>query len=101
MKETFGERRSPTHLLGPTPITPVLRQVLQDKQVQIRDRKLLILIATDGTPTDDKGRVDIDSFEDVLRNHRNPIERIPVTIIACTGLTLFVHTIFHTSSHCR
>ncbi|CAF1135548.1 unnamed protein product, partial [Didymodactylos carnosus] len=31
---------------GPTPIVPILRQVLRDKQAEIQERKLLILIAT-------------------------------------------------------
>ncbi|CAF4189583.1 unnamed protein product [Rotaria sordida] len=41
---------------GSTPIVRMLRQVLQEKQVEIQERKLLILIATDGVPTDDGGQ---------------------------------------------
>jgi len=69
---------------GPTPIVPVLRRVLRDKQHQIEERKLLILLATDGVPTDSQGKRDIRSFEYVLKHERNPTNRIPVTIIACT-----------------
>ncbi|CAF0944063.1 unnamed protein product, partial [Didymodactylos carnosus] len=69
---------------GPTPIAQVLRQVLTEKKIQIQERKLLVLIATDGEPTDNDGRVDIQNLEQVLRNERNPIARIPVTFIACT-----------------
>ena len=71
--------------LGPTPIVPVLRRVLQEKQHEIEERKLLILIATDGIPTDSQGHRDIRSFEYVLKNERKPYNRIPITIIACTG----------------
>jgi hypothetical protein len=63
----------------------VLRQVLKDKRNQIYERKLLILIATDGVPTDDKERTDIHTLEHVLKNERKPTNQIPVTIIACTG----------------
>ncbi len=70
---------------GPTPIVPVLRRVLHDKKHEIEERKLLILLATDGVPTDNQGHRDIRSFEYVLRNERKPTNRIPITIIACTG----------------
>lgn len=70
--------------VGPTPIVRVLRQVLREKQLEIQERKLLVLIATDGVPTDDNGQHDIKSLEHALRHERQPISRIPVTIIACT-----------------
>lgn len=73
------------HLLGATPIVPVLRQVLKEKRNHIYERNLLILIATDGIPTDEKERTDIHTFEHVLKNERKPTDRIPVTIIVCTG----------------
>ncbi len=71
-------------VLGPTPIVRILRQVLQEKQLEIQERKLLVLIATDGVPTNDNGQQDIKPLEHALRHERNPINRIPVTIIACT-----------------
>ncbi|CAF4130320.1 unnamed protein product [Rotaria sp. Silwood2] len=61
-----SEELTNTIISGPTPIVRVLRQVLKDKRNEIQQRKLLILLATDGVPTDDN-------------------DRIPVTIIACTG----------------
>ena len=64
---------------------PVLRQIFQEKRQQIHERNLLILIATDGVPTDERGRTDIRTLEHVLRNERNPANRIPVTFIVCTG----------------
>jgi len=69
---------------GPTPIVRVLRQVLQEKRLQIQERKLLVLIATDGVPTDDHGKQDTKTLEHALRHERHPITHIPVTIIACT-----------------
>ncbi len=70
---------------GPTPIVPVLRQILQDKKKEIEERKLLILLATDGAPTDYQGHVKVDELRRVLKYERIPTDRIPVTIIACTG----------------
>ncbi|CAM2698682.1 unnamed protein product [Rotaria socialis] len=69
---------------GPTPIARVLRQVLQEKRLEIQERKLLVLIATDGVPTNENGQQDIKTLEHVLHHERNPINRIPVTILACT-----------------
>ena len=66
---------------------PVFRRVLRDKQNEIEERKLLILLATDGVPTDNQGHRDIRSFEYLLKKERKPTNRIPVTIIACTGET--------------
>lgn len=71
-------------IIGPTPIVRILQHVLQEKRLEIQERKLLILIATDGVPTNDNGQQDIKSLERALRHERHPINRIPVTIIACT-----------------
>ncbi|CAF0877971.1 unnamed protein product [Adineta steineri] len=71
---------------GPTPIARVLRHVLQAKQLEVQERKLLILIATDGIPTNDSGQQDTKTLENVLRHERKPINRIPVTIIASKQL---------------
>ncbi len=62
-----------------------MRQILHEKRQQIQERKLLLLIATDGVPTDDDGHQRIEEFRHALKHERNPIDRIPVTIIACTG----------------
>ncbi len=35
-------------------------------------------------PTNENGQQDIKTLEHALRHERNPINRIPVTIIACT-----------------
>ncbi len=70
--------------IGPTPIVRILRYVLREKHLEAQERKLLILIATDGVPTNENGKQDIKSLEYVLRHERIPVNRIPVTIIACT-----------------
>ena len=81
LNETFS--RLPN---GPTPLTRVLTEVLNIKRPYVHDRKLLILIATDGLPTDDAGQNDIHRLEKVLRNDRYPsIENIYVSFIACTN----------------
>ncbi|CAF1064985.1 unnamed protein product [Rotaria sp. Silwood1] len=69
---------------GLTPITRVLRQILQAKQSEIQERKLLIIIATDGQPTDDRGKIDVEALEHVLKYERKPADRIFVTFCACT-----------------
>ncbi len=62
-----------------------MRQILHEKKQQIQERKLLVLIATDGVPTDDDGYQNIEEFRHILKHGRNPTDRIPVTIMACTG----------------
>lgn len=69
---------------GLTPITRVLRQILETKKNEIQERKLLIIIATDGQPTDDFGTTDVDALEHVLKHERKPADRILVTFCACT-----------------
>ncbi|CAF1260538.1 unnamed protein product [Rotaria magnacalcarata] len=69
---------------GLTPITRVLRQILQAKQNEILERKLLIIIATDGQPTDDYGKTDIGTLERVLKYERKAADRILITFCACT-----------------
>ncbi|CAF2364225.1 unnamed protein product [Rotaria sp. Silwood2] len=81
LHETFS--RLPN---GPTPITRVLNYILNLKRSHIYERKLLILIATDGLPTDDNGQNDLNSLEKVLLYERYPsIDRMYVTFIACTN----------------
>ena len=72
---------------GYTPIARTLRQVLRDKAslgVGENRKKLLIVIATDGEPTDDTGRVDKHTLYNVLMYERRPINTIHVAFVACT-----------------
>ena len=81
LEETFS--RLPK---GPTPLVRVLSDVIRLKRVNAHDRKLLILIATDGIPTNEQGNSDIAQLEKTLRTERQPIEdRIHITFIACTN----------------
>ncbi|CAF3527254.1 unnamed protein product [Rotaria socialis] len=69
---------------GATPVVRVFRQILRDKKAQIQERNLLILLATDGAPTDDYGNLKVQELRQFLLSERKPTKRIPVTIIACT-----------------
>ncbi|CAF1479277.1 unnamed protein product, partial [Adineta steineri] len=68
----------------PTLIARVLRKVFQDKKKEIEEGTLLILLATDGEPTDDYGNVKIDQLRRILEEERKPPKRVPISIIACT-----------------
>jgi hypothetical protein len=85
---------------GLTPLVPALRRILAAKRSQTFEKKLLILIATDGyildnsnfvftyyyfffrAPTNDRGDTDIGTLEAVLRNERTP--QTYITFLACT-----------------
>lgn len=69
---------------GYTPIVPILRKVMNDKKKSIVEKKLLIILATDGEPTDQKGNSDVDKLFEVLKKERVPKNRIHTTILACT-----------------
>lgn len=71
---------------GQTPILKTLRQVLNDKKHSLSEKKLLIILVTDGEPTDDKGNTDgeIQKLFNCLKNERKPINKIHTTILACT-----------------
>ena len=67
---------------GYTPITKAILNVLLDYNPNVLgDKKLLIVIVTDGEPTDEKGEVDIDGFKHCLVT-RPPY--VHTTIVACT-----------------
>ncbi|RNA30148.1 Collagen alpha-1(XIV) chain [Brachionus plicatilis] len=67
---------------GFTPLSGVLLKVLADNnQAELRERKLLIVIVTDGEPTDNKGRIDIRNFEKILKNLNSNIH---TRIVSCT-----------------
>jgi hypothetical protein len=68
---------------GYTPLPRILNQVFQQNANVVRERKLLIIIVTDGEPTDDTGKVTIKQFKSCLKN-RQPIDRIFINIVACT-----------------
>ncbi|CAF1563811.1 unnamed protein product [Rotaria sp. Silwood1] len=67
---------------GLTPLVPALRRIIAAKRNQSFEKKLLILIATDGAPTDAYGNSDVGTLEAVLRHERTP--QTYVTFLACT-----------------
>ncbi len=69
---------------GFTPIPRVIRQILTDKAAVIREKKMLLLIATDGEPTTDEGESATSDFFQCLKT-RSP--NVYVSIIACTDDT--------------
>ena len=67
---------------GLTPITPVLQHVLEAKKAIALERKLLVVIATDGAPTNPQGQVDTASLRRVLMARNT--DKVFVTFLACT-----------------
>jgi hypothetical protein len=68
---------------GLTPTAPVLQHVLNAKRAVSVEKKVLLIIATDGAPTNAQGQVDVQGLHYVLANGRNPA-RFHVQFIACT-----------------
>jgi hypothetical protein len=67
---------------GFTPLARVLHTVLSENNNRVlAERKLLIVIVTDGEPSDDHGNVDINGFKNVLMA-RAP--NVFTTIVSCT-----------------
>jgi hypothetical protein len=66
---------------GFTPLSVAVAGILREKAHVIAEKKLLLVIATDGEPTDTEGRVDIPGFTRVLRERP---ANVYVSIIACT-----------------
>ena len=66
---------------GWTPICRTLRQIFQDKASVITEKKLLIILATDGQPTDDRGNVNTAELFNLLKSRpRNTY----ISVLACT-----------------
>ena len=70
---------------GNTPLTKCFNIALENNRHELMERKLLIIIFTDGCPTSERQSATdaIKEFKTTLKN-RNPINRIFVTIVACT-----------------
>jgi hypothetical protein len=68
---------------GLTPITPVLQHVLQAKRAIAQERNLLVIIATDGAPTNAQGEVDTAALRHVLVSERDT-SKVHVQFVACT-----------------
>ncbi|CAF1432899.1 unnamed protein product [Rotaria sordida] len=69
---------------GLTPLVPALRRIFQSAASKPgHDKRLLVFVATDGAPTDDKGKVDIGSLERLMRKERQS-NTTHVAFLACT-----------------
>ena len=68
---------------GYTPLTSRFQYVLQQKREVLRERNLLVLIATDGEPTDEAGTKDIPAFLQAIKARPNTCF---VQIMACTDV---------------
>jgi len=64
-----------------TPLVRTIQTLFQEKEAVIRERKMLLIIATDGQPTDEKGNVQTAQFIELLK--KRP-KNVFVSIIACT-----------------
>ena len=78
------ERYFQTPPQGYTPLRDTFNSVINDNIQATRENKLLVVIITDGEPTDRSGvKSEINEFKICLQN-RHPIHNIFVTIVACT-----------------
>jgi hypothetical protein len=66
---------------GYTPLVASLDRVFQEKSAQLREKKMLLIIATDGQPTDHTGNVNIEGFINKLKYRP---KNVFVSILACT-----------------
>jgi hypothetical protein len=69
----------------PNGVTPLLGDSIENNRHELNERKLLVIIFTDGWPTLQHGssKCPIRDFKKTLKD-RNPMNRIFVTIVACT-----------------
>jgi len=66
---------------GYTPLVAALDRIFREKEAVIREKKMLLIVATDGQPTNAKGDVDVKGFMYKLE-HRP--KNVFVSIVACT-----------------
>ena len=66
---------------GFTPIADAINRVLQAKQAVLAEKKLLIVILTDGEPTDTRGQVSVPQLEQALMYRP---QQCFTTFVACT-----------------
>jgi hypothetical protein len=71
---------------GFTPLKRVLDTVLvENNRQRLGENKLLVIIVTDGQPTDDMGREDIRGFKRALKSRDS---NVYTTIVSCTGKSI-------------
>jgi len=67
--------------LGFTPIVPSIQRILKEKSESLTEKKLLLVLFTDGEPTSATGEVQIDEFLACIRDKPS---KLYVSIVACT-----------------
>jgi len=67
--------------LGYTPIVPSIQQILKEKSDTLTEKKILLVLFTDGEPTSTTGEVQIDDFLACIRDKPS---NLYVSIVACT-----------------
>lgn len=67
--------------IGYTPTVDTLNRIFIEKKSSILEKKLLIILLTDGVPTDKDGMPQNTEFENCLRNRHS---NIYISIVACT-----------------
>jgi hypothetical protein len=90
------------HAFGPPPsgVTPLafaVSSILREKAATIVEKKLLLVIATDGQPTNSSGQVDIPEFTRVLSQRP---KNVLVSIVACTDDEASVGYLNHLDKTC-
>jgi hypothetical protein len=69
---------------GFTPLVPVLEEIFKSRLARhAQDKKLLVFVATDGEPTDEKGDPTISKLKRLMEETRNS-ETTYVSFLACT-----------------
>jgi hypothetical protein len=66
---------------GATPLVRTVKAIFEEKAQLLKERKMLLIIATDGVPTDDAGNEQTKQFLALLRDRP---KNVFVSIIACT-----------------
>jgi hypothetical protein len=66
---------------GWTPLVRTIKALFEEKATVIRERKMLLIILTDGKPTDDQGNDQTRQFVELLRGRP---KNVFVSIVACT-----------------
>ena len=66
---------------GYTPTVRTLTNLFNEKAAVLSERKLLLILATDGQPTDDNGNVQLQQFVSFIKNKP---KNLYLSIVACT-----------------
>jgi hypothetical protein len=68
-----------------TPTVATLKRIIEDNHEYLTEHKLLIFIATDGEPTNEYQRRDVEGFNDYINWLMNTYSNLYITFIACVS----------------